>query len=129
MAGTLNIHTDVSSAKVAALLHNPRAALHVWDASPHLQSRIDVTVEILTGSEVAAIWARVPGLSRQSYGTVPAPGQPIVGALAYQACPDPAAFAVLRCTVRAIDVLHLGPQHRRGRFDLVNRWAGQWLAP
>ena len=128
-AGTLDMHTDLRSPKVTALRHSPRAALHIWDASAHLQTRIEVTVAILTGPTVAAIWAQVPDPSRQSYGTLPAPGQPIEGALAYVKRPDAASFAVLRCMVRRIEALHLGPQHRRARFDLDSGWAGEWLAP
>jgi pyridoxamine 5'-phosphate oxidase len=129
VASTLDIHTDLRSAKVASLRHSPRAALHIWDASAHLQSRIEVEVDILTGAQVAGTWARVPDPSRQSYGTTPAPGIPIADALAYKKIPDPASFAVLRCTVRAIDAVHLGPQHRRARFTSADGWAGQWLAP
>ncbi len=129
VAGSLDIHTDLRSAKVAALRHSPRAALHVWDPAAHLQTRLSVTVTILTGAKVSAIWARVPDASRLSYGAVPAPGQPIAGALDYKPHIDPAAFAILRCTVAAIDAVHLGAQHRRARFDAENDWAGQWLTP
>lgn len=128
-AGTLEIHTDTRSAKVAALRANPRAALHVWDAGAQLQTRVEGTAEVLTGDAVAAIWARVPDPSRQSYGTEPAPGEPITGALDYAKRPDPGSFAVVRLTVQAFDVLHLGPQHRRARFTRGEGWAGQWLAP
>ena len=127
--GALDIHTDLRSAKVAALLATPRAELHVWDMSGHLQIRIAATVSILTGAPVADIWARVPDPSRQSYGTQPAPGQPIAESLGYEKPADPTVFAVLRCTAQSIDVLHLGPQHRRARFDRADAWAGQWLAP
>lgn len=129
VVGTLDIHTDLRSAKVAALRRTPRAALHVWDASAHLQTRAAVEVTVLTGDEVAAIWARVPDPSRQSYGTTPAPGLPIAGALAYEKRPDAASFAVLRCAVQAFDVVHLGAMHRRARFERANGWSGQWLAP
>lgn len=129
VAGTLDLHTDLHSAKVAALQANPRAALHVWDASAHLQTRAEVMVEVLTGDAVAAIWARVPDPSRQSYGTRPAPGTAIADALAYEKHPDAACFAVLRCTVQAFDVVHLGPQHRRARFERASVWSGHWLAP
>ena len=129
VAGVLEVHTDLRSAKVAELRLNPRAGLHVWDGGAHLQSRIEVTVAILTGPEVAAIWQRVPDPSRQSYGSQPAPGVPIVGALDYDKRPDAACFAVLRCTVVAIEALHLGPQHRRARFERGDGWVGQWLAP
>jgi pyridoxamine 5'-phosphate oxidase len=129
LAGTLDIHTDLRSAKVGDLRVTPFAAVHVWDASAHLQMRLEARVTILTGQDVAAIWAGVPEASRLSYGTSPAPGQPIERALAYRKAPDPAYFAVLRLSVSTIDALHLGPNHRRARFDRNDNWAGEWLAP
>ncbi len=128
-AASLDVHTDVRSAKVLALQADPRAALHVWDPSAHLQTRIEVAAEILTGDAVAAIWARVPDVSRQSYGTIPAPGQPIPDARAYAKHANPTAFAVLRLHVEAIDALHLGRDHRRARFERSGNWVGQWLVP
>lgn len=128
-AGTLDVHTDLRSAKVAALRHQPIAALHVWDATAHLQTRITASVKVLTGDAVAALWQRVPDTSQAAYGTMPAPGTPITAALDYRKTPDPAAFAVLRCTVQGIDAVHLGPNHRRARFDAADGWHGQWLAP
>jgi hypothetical protein len=128
-AAVLEIHTDLRSAKVAALRANPRAALHVWEAAAQLQIRIEAKVSILTGEEVAAIWARVPDPSRQSYGTTPAPGLPIAGSLDYDKTPDQATFAVLRCQVEAVDAVHLGPRHRRARFERASGFAGQWLSP
>ena len=125
----VEVHTDLHSAKVAALRANDRAALHIWEASAHLQIRLAVTVTILSGDAVADIWAKVPDPSRQSYGTSPPPGQPIDAALAYQKPGDAASFAVLRCAVQAMDVVHLGPQHRRAAFTRADGWAGQWLAP
>ena len=129
LAGTLDIHTDLRSAKVRDLRATPFAALHVWDASAHLQMRLEVLVTILTGQDVAATWAGVPEASRLSYGSSPAPGQPIEQGLAYTKAPDPASFAVLRLSVQTVDALHLGPDHRRARFDRVDDWAGAWLAP
>lgn len=126
---TLDIHTDLHSAKVAELRAAPRAALHVWDPSPHLQVRIEAEVAILSGAAVADTWDRVPEASRLAYGSTPAPGQPIDDALAYEKSPDPASFAVLRLSVLAIDAVHLGPDHRRARFVRMDDWAGQWLAP
>ncbi len=128
-AGTLDIHTDLRSAKVGELRATPFAALHVWDSSAHLQLRLEARVTILTGQDVAAIWAGVPDASRLSYGTSPAPGQPIAQALAYTKVPDPSCFAALRLNVSTIDALHLGPNHRRARFDRIDGWAGEWLSP
>jgi pyridoxamine 5'-phosphate oxidase len=128
-AGTLDIHTDLQSSKVRDLTATPFAALHVWDASAHLQLRLEAQVTILTGQDVVAIWAGVPAASRLSYGSSPAPGQPIVQALDYAKGPDPECFAVLRLHVSMIDALHLGPDHRRARFDRTNHWTGEWLVP
>jgi len=128
-AGSLDVHTDLHSAKVVELSAAPFASLHVWDASAHLQIRLEANVAILQGEDVAEIWARVPELSRLSYGGSPAPGQLISGALNYNKVPDPARFVVLRLSVQTIDVLHLGPSHRRARFDRCTNWAGAWLAP
>jgi hypothetical protein len=128
-AAMIEVHTDLQSSKVTALRANPRAALHIWEAGAHLQIRLSASVSILSGPEVADIWARVPDPSRQSYGTVPAPGQPIATALDYAKPADPHSFAVLRCAVQQMDLVHLGPQHRRARFLRADGWAGQWLAP
>jgi pyridoxamine 5'-phosphate oxidase len=128
-AASLDVHTDVRSAKVTSLRANPSAVLHVWNTSAHLQVRIEARADILTVDSVSEIWARVPDLSRQSYGTLPAPGHPISDALAFVKHADPEAFAVLRFSVQAIDALHLGRHHRRARFERTRGWAGQWLVP
>ena len=128
-AGTLDVHTDLQSAKVGHLRATPFAALHVWDSSAHLQLRLEAHVTILTGPDVAPIWAGMPTASRLSYGSTPAPGQPIAQALDYTKAADPASFVILRLAVATVDALHLGPHHRRARFDRHNDWAGAWLAP
>lgn len=127
--GTVDIYTDLRSAKVADLRATPFAALHVWDASAHLQLRLEAQVTLLTGPDVAAIWDRVPETSRGSYGSTPAPGDPIAQALDYTKAANPASFAVLRLELLMVDALHLGPNHRRARFDRKAGWAGVWLAP
>lgn len=127
--GSLDIHTDLQSAKVSEVRNMPFAALHVWDEAARLQMRLEATVTILTGADAAAIWGNVPEVSRQSYGSLPAPGQPIELALGYTKQPDPASFAILRLTVQTIDAVHLGPDHRRARFDRDTGWVGTWLAP
>ena len=129
LAGTLDIHTDLRSSKVQDLRRTPFAALHVWDASAHLQLRLDARVTLLTGQDVVAIWVVVPEASKLLYGGTPASGKPIAQALAYTKAPDPAYFAVLRLSLLTIDALHLGPDHRRARFDRTSEWAGEWLAP
>ena len=128
-AGTLDIHTDLRSAKVGDLRAKPFAALHVWDTSAHLQLRLQAHVTILTGKDVATIWEGLPTASRLSYGSTPAPGQLIAQALDYTKAADQASFVVLRLRVATVDALHLGQNHRRAQFDRHNDWKGAWLAP
>lgn len=128
-AATLDIHTDLRSPKAAQIAADPRVALHVWDERARLQVRIAASAAILTGDDVAEQWSRVPAASRMSYGSDPAPGMPIPAALDYRPGGDPAAFAVMRLSVVRMDLLHLGPQHRRAAFSRSDGWAGCWLAP
>ena len=128
-AGTLDIHTDLRSAKVRDLRVTPFAALHVWDTSANLQLRLEAQVTLLTGPDAATIWAGIPTASRLSYGSTPAPGQPIAQALDYTKTSDATSFVVLRLQISTVDALHLGPNYRRARFDQQNEWSGAWLAP
>ena len=125
----VEVHTDLFSAKVAELRRDARAAILIWDGDRQLQMRLSVTVTILSGDAVAAIWARVPDPSRQAYGVTPPPGTPIPDALAYDKRADGATFAVLRCAIDRVDLVHLGAAHRRARFDRADGWAGQWCVP
>lgn len=129
LSGTLDIHTDLRSAKVAELQATPFASLHVWDGSAHLQIRAEADVTIASGADVAEIWVRVPETSRSSYGGTPVPGSPIDDGLAYTRLAEPARFAVLQLRITAIDVLHLGREHRRARFERAGEWQGVWLSP
>lgn len=126
---SFDIHTDAFSSKVQSLRERPRAALHVWDEKQELQLRLQADVTILTGDSVADLWKNVPDKSRQAYGTAPAPGTALDHALAYTKPADPAAFAVLRCHVIAVDAVHLGAEHRRAFFTRDSDWVGEWLAP
>ena len=128
-AGTLQVYTDLKSAKVADLRATPRAALHVWDSRAHLQIRLAAKVTILSGADVRAIWEKLPDPSRLAYGVDPAPGEPIDAALSYARHPDAPAFGVLHLEVQAMDVLHLGPDHRRAQFLRHDDWSGNWCAP
>jgi pyridoxamine 5'-phosphate oxidase len=100
-----------------------------WHTSAHLQLRLEAQVTILIGMDVAAIWEDVPAASRLSYGSTPAPGQPIAQALDYTKVSDAESFVVLRLQISTVDALHFGPNHRRAKFDRHNKWVGAWLAP
>ena len=127
--GWAEVHTDPSSAKLAAVRHNPRAQLHVWDPKVDLQIRLYVQVHVLTGDAVADRWAQVPEGSRQAYGKSPAVGAPIAAPFEYTVLGRPEDFAVLVCAIARIDLLELGTQHRRAVFEAANGWSGQWLSP
>lgn len=128
-AASLRFYTDRQSAKVAELRAQPKASLHIWDNSAHLQMRLLADVSFVMDEDVTAIWASLPEVARHSYGSTPAPGQPLRDALDYQKTPDPAAFIVGVLALQEMDILHLGPQHRRARFSRAKGWQGVWCAP
>ena len=129
-AGLVDLHTDATTPKNDELRANPLAALHLWLPDITLQIRLRGPIDVLTGADVDADWARVPTFSRGNYGVVPAPGTSIVMADAFDRHPDRTKFAVLRMRVDAIDLVHLGePHHRRAGFTRADGFAGQWLAP
>ena len=76
-SGVLEVHTDIATAKVAALRQTPLAAFLIWVPEADLQIRLTASVEIQTGEGVEAQWRKVPAASRVSYGTTPVPGTPI----------------------------------------------------
>lgn len=127
--GTILVYTDLQSHKVAELQVLPFAALHIWDSGAHLQIRLAASVSILTGTDVAELWREMPDHGRMAYGSTPSPGTPLSDALGYTKIPDPEAFAVLHLTIESIDVVHLGPNHRRAEYCREGGWVGQWLAP
>jgi len=128
-AAAVEVHTDASSAKVAALTHTPRAQLHIWDDKPRLQIRLCARVEILQGDTVADHWARVPDMSRAAYGKSPPRGAPIPAPFDYREDRAQAAFTVLRCHLERVDLVELGEAHRRAAYRKVDGWAGQWVVP
>ena len=128
-ARQLEVHTDLHSSKMESLGAAPRAAFHVWVEKQRLQIRAQAEVKVLSGHDVAELWAKVPDSSRQSYGITPPPGTPIAEALDYVKEPDQATFAVLRCSLIHLDLVHLGQDHRRVQFTKLRDWEGEWLAP
>ncbi|MFQ6553734.1 pyridoxamine 5'-phosphate oxidase family protein [Aestuariibius insulae] len=128
-AAELDVYTDISSDKIKSLTATPRAALHIWEPKPRLQIRLQADVAILQDAEAAGIWSNLPPEARLSYGSTPSPGTQIETSLAYVKDPDPAQFAILRCSLISIDAVHLGDDHRRAAFTRKQDWTGQWLAP
>ncbi|MEM6376496.1 MAG: pyridoxamine 5'-phosphate oxidase, partial [Pseudomonadota bacterium] len=108
---------------------NPRAELHIWEARAKIQLRLAARVTVLTGEATADRWASVPESARVSYGTDPRPGSVIDHVYAYEKPPCPDRFAVLRCALERIDLVHLDTRHRRARYLRETNWSGEWLAP
>lgn len=125
----VQFHTDTRSTKVHELTANPSVGLMCWLPASNLQIRCEAQVGVKTGATVADIWADVPAPSRKGYGTQPTPSTPIVSALDYAKPADQAGFAVLDCTITKVDLLHLGPDHRRATYARNGDWIGQWVAP
>ena len=126
---TLEVHTDIATAKVAALKHSSKAAFLVWLPRANLQIRVTTTVDIQTGSAVDEQWDRIPAASRVSYGTEPTPGTVISDAYAYEKPSERERFGVLTCKMLHIDLVQLGERHRRAGYNCENDWVGEWLAP
>lgn len=127
--GIVEVHTDIVTTKIKALRHCPMAALNMWLPKARLQIRLTTSVTILTGAIVDGEWDRVPLVSRVSYGTAPDPGTPIKDVFAYEKPPVRERFAVLRCVIDHIDLVHLGERHRRAAYVRADNWQGAWLAP
>jgi pyridoxamine 5'-phosphate oxidase len=125
----VEVHTDIETAKITALRHAPYAALHIWLPKSDLQIRLTTKVDIITGPQVDTQWAKIPPASRVSYGTNPAPGTAITSVFAYEKPAERTRFAVLKCRVEEIDLVHLGLQHKRAIFRHENGFAGTWVAP
>jgi len=129
-AGSVDVHTDVTSVKIREIAHFPQASLHLWSARQRLQLRMRGKIAVLQGDQAREHWARVPDGSRSNYGVTPAPGTPIPASDAYRRAPDPEKFAVLKLVLAEMDVVHLSDDyHRRALFARADDWQGQWLAP
>lgn len=123
------VHTDAASAKISELRANPHAALCIWDAPRNLQIRMAAEVLVLSGSDAADRWAKVPLSARGGYGAIPPSGTPIAAATHYQRTANAEGHAVLRLNITALDLLTLGPPQARATYRADDNWRGQWLSP
>lgn len=126
----LELHTDRRSDKMGHIWADPRVNVLFWDDRAQVQGRIWGRAEVLTGTDVADRWARIPDMGRRVYGGTPPPGTPIPAPEAHDPDPTQADFAVLILRAQVIDILHLAqPRHLRARFRVDQDWAGTWVAP
>lgn len=125
----LEFHTDVDSQKVTSLRHMPKAQIHVWDPTHHVQLRLDVQVALRQDDYASEQWNKVPGPSQIAYGKTPPTGQVVRGPFAYETTSSQENFVVADCLVRTIDYLCLDGPHLRAVFQASDGWKGAWLSP
>ena len=124
-AGTVEVHTDARTPKVAAIEADPRGQLLLWDDGTEEQLRISARFAVVRADP--ARWNEVPEAARGNYGTTPEPGTPLDGPEAFRRDPAPERFAALVGQVTAMDaVLLASDPHRRAVRD-ANGW--RWVAP
>ena len=124
-AGTVEVHSDARTPKVAQIGADPRAQLLLWDETTGEQLRVSVRMEVARADP--ARWAAVPAEARGNYGTEPAPGTPIDGPDDFRREPARAKHAALVGRVTAMDAVMLATDpHRRARLE-GGRW--RWVAP
>lgn len=122
---TVELHTDLRTAKVAALRNDPRAALLLWDAATQEQLRLTLDVTMIPAD--AARWKAIPDGSRLNYGTDPAPGTPVETPTEVTRTPDVARHVAILGQVQSMDAVSLAHRpHRRARFD---QDGATWIAP
>src|SRR6056297_966418 len=92
-AATIEVHSDLRTAKIDALRRDPRGALLFWDAQTQEQLRLSVRFETLVAPTDR--WAGVPEVARLNYGTDPGPGTEMTDPDALTRTPDIARFAAL----------------------------------
>jgi len=133
----LRIHTDSRSGKIRELAANPRAAVHLYDASRKVQLRLSCIIKVhKSGPLWDDAWDGTRPMSRVCYQVTAPPGNsvenPAAAVFSSAETQDGAQhFAMLEARVDAVEWLYLSARgHRRARFEW-NRggWHGTWLVP
>ncbi len=141
--GLLRFHTDVRSAKVAALDGGAVAVL-AYHPGQAVQLRLSGVAEVVAdGGEVDAIWAASTPFARRCYMVEAGPGTALAGPgsglpatvegrqpVEADLVPARANFAIVKVRVTGIDWLHLAQTgHRRAVFAAADGWCGGWVVP
>lgn len=134
----LVFYTDRRTAKLRELGACQQVALLLWDGPHRQQLRLSgCATEVVDAQRVQQHWAQVPEAARRDYGTVSAPGTPLLSETASGPELDLMLarehFVVLAVEVREMEWLQLGrDRHHRNRhlWDPVqHRWQVQALVP
>ena len=138
-------HSDRRAGKITEVGAEPRVTWVFYDARRKVQVRASGPASVHTDDDLAQRqWAASMVWSRRGYASL-APGTPLdapgSGLPPELAADDPdladaeagrANFAVLRCTVEALDWLYLDARgHRRAEFRWTGDggWASTWVVP
>jgi pyridoxine/pyridoxamine 5'-phosphate oxidase len=131
---SLRFHTDIRSAKTAALMRDPRIAIHGYDPGSKFQLRFGGKAILHSPFSPVAqeAFARSQEKSRLCYMQALAPGAPVADpqTIATDAVAE-ANFSVIEVAVNAMEVLYLHQiGHRRAHYDWDNgALRAGWLAP
>ncbi|MEO1265169.1 MAG: pyridoxamine 5'-phosphate oxidase family protein [Pseudomonadota bacterium] len=133
----LAFHTDMRSAKIAALRHKADVAWHFWDPRAQIQVRVSAKAAFHHADDISrAAWAKLHDGSKRTYAQRAIPGaavsDPAVAADETIPLDDAAAnFAAVMTTATSIDYLHLARKgHRRAIWHWRAQqqdWAGAWV--
>jgi hypothetical protein len=124
-AGTVEVQSDLRTAKVAALRADPRATLLLWDARSQEQARLTLDVTLIPADPDR--WAAIPETARLNYGTDPSPGTPVPAPDVVGRTPSRDRHVAISGRVRRMDAVSLDHQpHRRALFDVTG---AIWTAP
>ena len=135
-ARTLRFHTDRRAAKVQHILHDPRGAVHLYDAIEKIQLRLDVRLEPMAAPDRNTVWAGTHPMSRKCYQVTTRPGEhlahPTDVTYDAQATDDGAVhFLPIRVHIERIEWLYLAAVgHRRAEFTWTSEGLrSRWLVP
>jgi pyridoxine/pyridoxamine 5'-phosphate oxidase len=136
-ARQLSFHTDVRSAKAAALARQPVAGFHVYDPGLKIQVRCTGAITLHDTDEAATIaWQRSGASARRCYAILPPPGSAIADPAAadLEGQDEAAARAVflrVDLVITRLEWLYLASSgHRRARFVWTDgALSSTWLVP
>ena len=133
--GAVSFFTDVRSAKIEEIRHEPRVSLLGYDADAGFQIRLEGNATIDTeGPEKAAAWAACRSHTRALFQHPLPSGTPISGPAEAAPADDVDGernFAVIVVSVIRIGWLDIsGPLHLHAVFQRHGRdWRGGWVSP
>jgi len=128
-ARELRLFTDARAGKVQQIAQHPHGTLAMWSRRLKWQLRVQVLLTVQSeGLGVASRWAKLKNSpAAQDYLNPLPPGSVLDTTAPGREVPERGHFAIVVCSVVAIDWLELHAEgHRRAAFDAAG---GRWLVP